>query len=633
MATDVVDFLGFGSKPHPSSSRPYTNDTIGQGQSTSHASQSQASNDSTQHPGVSRGLSNGVSHQRKSVDYELPEVSLFRQEKLVQLFQHCGMARSHPQSDPLGAVSENLVKTVVYRWIVRAAHDTAPYLDPMIPSWTDSDRLTTFLQRQFISESRKGVGSNHASGLVSMEALKEAGVAFSRICQNLAKDLVSFRYQREEQLPQDWSDTTLGLSGSEVMRNGMGSMVCVDWANRAQIYMPTLLFAKITERHTGSSTRFLTALFSAKKRYEIKGMLASGTTMDYRLSPTTKEYLARDAAVSVELWSDPFSVHSGCSFFGQFRDVDASFGGHSAFGRDEIGAELAALKRGASVMAFPPLDSMVAASYIRRIVDLLEAADKDRIPLSFVVVLHAECFLDINRTPTVKDVVVLDSRLGERQGNYVRCAEVLPPGQHSFFCGEGEGSAEISRTGSLFLLLQNEAGKLRYSIGEASLVNIIRSMSVNVMSEPQLINEPQLIAEPQFGSAVGYTDSYVEPAVMASVPFQPDPIGSKSPRHQDQPVSQSDYGTIGGQPIANAFNDPRRPARRGRLFDLIEDGDDGDTTDVDVVSGMLTNLDANLFKSTTSQDVDIEAISLMGIGGAPLGDSGLNVGRTSGRFG
>lgn len=566
-------------------------------------------------------LVNGLTTNRQPpVEYELPEVALFRQEKLVQLFQHCAMARSQPRSEPLGVVSEDILKSVVYRWIVRAAHDTSAFLDPMIPSWTEFDRLTTFLQRQFIAESRKGITGSHAAGLVSMEAMKEAGTAFARVCQTLAKEIAQFRHQREEQLPRDWSDSTLNLTGSEVMRNGLGSMVCVDWAGRAQVYMPTLLFAKITERHTGSSTRLLTALFAAKKRYEIKGMLVAGTPMDYRLSPASKACLARDASVSFELWTDPFTSIANSAFFGQFADVDSCFGGHGAFGRGDITSDMQALIRGASVVVVSPLDNMVASLYIRRMVDLLETAEKEHIPLSFIVMLQAECFREQNRSPSAKDLVALEPRLGERQGSFVRCAEVLPPGQHCFHAGDGEGTANVCRTGSLFVLLQNEAGKHRYSFGEGALVNVIRSMSVNVMNETQ------------FGPAIAYPETFMEPAMLAPGPVAlPEPIG-KSPRHQ-KAANQASFDLIGGQTIGRGFAEVPRPARRGRLFDLIDDGEDDNAADVDVVSGMLTSLDANIFKSSTTQDVDIEAISLMGIGGAPLGDNLSGGGRTAGRFG
>lgn len=191
---------------------------------------------------------------------ELPQVVLCRQEKLGQLFQRCAMARSQPLNDPLGTVSEEVIKTVLNRWIVRAAHDTAPFLDCMVPSWTDFDLLCSFLQRQFIVESPKCT-----TGVVNMESMKEAGSAFARLCYSLAEGVVQFRHQCEERLSANWDDRSLGLSGSDVMRNGLGSMICVDWENRAKVYFSTKSFAKATERYTGSSSRLLTALFAAKK--------------------------------------------------------------------------------------------------------------------------------------------------------------------------------------------------------------------------------------------------------------------------------------------------------------------------------------------------------------------------------
>lgn len=596
MAAGVIDFLGFDSQKGNPAPIPQ--------QQSSNGKPFQASNTSL--------LNGSRPAQPMLSNLELPEVVLFRQEKLGQLFQRCAVARSQEHTDPLGVVSEDVVKTVVYRWIIRAAHDTSPYLDSMIPSWTDLDFLATFLQRQFIAESRKGLNSGGTSaGMVSMEALKEAGTSFARLCHALAKDLVQFREQRESQLPVDWSDSSLGLIGTEVMRNGLGSMVCIDWANRAQVYLPTSTFARVTERHLGPSSRLLTALFAAKKRYEICRMLTSGTTLDCRFSRATKESFNRDAKVNVELWADPFSALGDFGFFGCFEDVDASFGGFAPFGKERLALELSKMKRGVSVAGMPPLDNMLASLYIRRIVDLLDTGDKERIPLSFIVILHSACFRDLNRSPNVNDAVVLEPRLGERHGSYVKCAEVLPAGQHTFCSGDGEGSNEVCRTGSLFMLLQNEAGKIRFPMSEAALINVIRSMSVNVMPRK----------EDSFGtSQMGYTDSYITSEPVQQVAFSP-------PRPQ-QITQSTSLGAIGGPPLASSQSAPvyangsaARPPRQGRLFDLIDDGEEDNGNDVDFVSGMLNNLDASLFKNTTSQDVDIEAISLMGIGG--LGDGPL----------
>ena len=82
-------------------------------------------------------------------------------------------------------------------------------------------------------------------------------------------------------------------------------------------------------------------------------------------------------------------------------------------------------------------------------------------------------------------------------------------------------------------------------------------------------------------------------------------------------------GPVGSNDLSQTFSPtaPRSAAgapRRGRLFELIDDGEDNEhLNDADVVSGMLGNLNVDLFQNNASQDVDIEAISLMGIGGPP----------------
>jgi ankyrin repeat protein len=616
-STSVADFLGFNS------GQSQTN------QSRFLSPQSPAPQRDNLSFGTG-GLGNSALNPPKAPNVELPQLVLYRQEKLGQLFQRCAVARSQPQSDPLGSVSEHIIKTVVYRWIIRAAHDTAPFLDCMIPSWTDFDSLCAFLQRQFIAESRKAT-----PGLLNMEVMKEAGTSFARLCHSLAKDLVQFRKQREEQLPSNWTDDSLGVSGNEVTRNGLGTMICIDWANRAQVYFKTATFAKATERHVGTSRRLLTALFAAKKRYEIMGMLISGTAMDQRLTPGTKDALSRKAATNVELWSGPFEVYGNNNFFGCFDDVDAAFGGFMPFGKEDVAVDLSMLKRGGSMAVLPPLDNMVASIYMRRVVNLLERGDNERIPLSFIVFLHTECFRQSSRSPTVNDALELDPRLGERHGVYIRCAELLHAGQHSFQTGEGDGTIQPSRAGSIFLLLQNEAGKNRYPMTEASLVAVIRSMNASYTPPPANV-VPQ--------SPVRYTEGYVapEPVPMPSVGYQDHLMASPSPSLQT-PISHPDFGAFGAGPTlhnsgmfsqgSNSNSTIGVRPRRGRLFDLIDDGDEDTNGDV---PGMLNNLDASLFKNNPSQEIDIEAISLglMGISGTSLGDSGVasDNTRTTSRF-
>jgi ankyrin repeat protein len=570
----------------------------------------------SQSDSVLNGLSSS-SHYSVS-KLELPAVSLFRRDKVSELLQRCAMARS--SSDTLGFVSELTIKKVLYRWMVRAAHDSSACLDCIIPSWMDFEQLTTFFQRQFISESRKGVNpSAPGAAMMSMESLKEAGSAMAILCHSLAKDVADFRRRVEEQFPPDWTDRTIGMNASDMMRNGGGSaMVLVDWANRSQVYLPASTFTKLRERFVGAPSRLLSSIFTVKVRYDTKQLLVADTAMDYRLPPDTQSTLSVKASVSAEVWSDPLSTLSSNVFWGQFPDIDSLFGGLQPFSKEDGGEDLLS-RHGGSVSVVPPLDNMVASRYVHRMLDLLETADKDRVPVSFAVFLRAECFLDWNNSPTVNDLHMLDPRLRDRSA-YLARAEQLVARQHSFF-SENSGSLETSMTGSLFVLLQNEAGRTRFDIRDAGIAEIIRSMGGNA----QLPQEPQLITPMSFAttdfaptqeSSGGYFDS--RPATVSPVPHQ---------------TIASDFGAIGGTTISNAFSNVPAPSgarrARGRLFDLVDDGEDDNSADV--VSGMLGNLNMDLFQQPNSNDIDIEAISLMGIGGPPPAAGGLQP--RHGRFG
>ena len=112
------------------------------------------------------------------------------------------------------------------------------------------------------------------------------------------------------------------------------------------------------------------------------------------------------------------------------------------------------------------------------------------------------------------------------------------------------------------------------------------------------------------------------------------------PQTMPQTMAPTDFGPIGGTAISKAFGAPaanpaqpssaRRPGgHRGRLFDLVDDGEEDNLNDVDVVSGMLNNLD---LYNIPQSDVDIDAIALYGIGGPPPAGS-LPPGNSRGRFG
>ena len=88
-----------------------------------------------------------------------------------------------------------------------------------------------------------------------------------------------------------------------------------------------------------------------------------------------------------------------------------------------------------------------------------------------------------------------------------------------------------------------------------------------------------------------------------------------------------DIGPVGGANLTSNFAAPGSGQRGSRLLGflgsgLVDDGEEDHLNDVDVVSGMLGNLDMDLFQNPmgqSAQDIDIEAISLMGIGKPPSG--------------
>jgi len=611
MATGVVDFLDFDSPPNgfpvPQRTSEIGDGTITVGAESQPASMQQAmiSQQSALSPGTS--LSNAEAQYAAVALVELPSVSLYRQEKLSELLRRCALTRSTPSSkaEAMSVVDEQTLKAVIYRWIVRASHGSSPVLDPIIPSWTDGDMLAAFFQRQLISESRRGVMGNSGAGMVSIEILKEAGTTLALLCQALAKDLADFRQKCEQQVPPDWSDGTINVAANEVMSNdGHSTVILIDWAGRSQVCLTSHTFGQLRNRYQGMPNRLLTAIFAAAKRYETLKVIASGTRMDYQLPPIVLHTLAGEVNASIELWTGPLSVFGNNAFCGVFPDVDAPFGGLQPFGKEDGGGETALVDHGGSVVLMPPLESSTAALYMRNILDALDLADGKGVPLSFTVFLPVECFTGNISAPTINNLPSLDPRLGDRHGVFVRFVETLPAGQHIFACGE-EGMTAISQLGSLFVLMQNEAGKVHFPVVEGSIRNILRSTTMGgVVSFPE--------------------QSQAVPAPTSFSDIAPENV-------QGHSMAEEEYGSLGGAVIGNNYGgDLNRGGRRGRLFELVEDGEEENGNDVDVMSGMLDNLNVSMFQGN-SQDVDIEAISLMGIGGSALGRSAQ--GRTAGRFG
>ena len=534
---------------------------------------------------------------------EHPAVGLYRHEKVTELLQRCRMS--------VGVVDELALRRVFYRWIVRASHSQSPYLDCIIPSWADFEQLAAFFQRQFITESRKGTRGSGGADMVNMETLREAGSSMANVCHSQAKEVVQFRLRMEQQLPRDWNDASLGMRASDIRNNG-GIGVVVDWAGQSKLYFSAEEFTTLRTRYVGQPNRFLTSIFAVKTRYETKRMVMGDTNLDFRLSLETKRCLSAEASVSAEFCADPVSALTTNVFWGNFEDVDSPFGGLVPFAKDDAGSEELLYRHGGSVSVLLPFDNMVASKYTRQMLDILQECDAKGTPISFVVFVHADSFHDLNGPPTIRDLHLLDPRLGVNY-SYLRQVEALSPSQHLYFSGEGTGVSKISPEGGLIMLLQNDSAKQSYPVSEASLAKIKHSMSTVVPAPAGLL------------SPIGFSGEFVpreSPTTPQSGYFDALPPISPTPQHQPQPqTAMMDFGTIGGSDIQKAFSPTetsRRAApRRGRLFELVDDGEEEHLNDVDVVSGMLNNLNVDLFQNNVSQDVDIEAISLMGIGGPP----------------
>jgi len=558
-----------------------------------------------------------------SMEMEHPAVSIFRREKVSELLHRCSIAQL--SSDPLGFVDESIIRNVLYRWVIRAAHERSEYIDFLIPSWSDLEKLTTFFQRQFISETRKGMGS---SSMLSMESLKDAGTAMANLCFGLAKTVSGFRQQLQQQLPAGWNDVNVGMTASEITQHLSNGSVVIDWAKQTQIYLPTLVFSKLRERHQGQQSRLLSAIFVSKVCYDTILLLTGETSMDYRLLPATKSKVSLQLSVSAEIWSDPFSTLSGNEFWGQFAETDIVFGGSRPFGSLDGNDDLL-LRQGGSVVVVTPPDNMLTSRYIQRMIEILQ--NGKAVPLSFAVFIRSDCLVDRSPAPSLNDLYTLEPRLRDAM-EFICRVESLQEGRHCYF-SERLGAPTVSTSGSLFLLLQNSLGRNHFALSDVAVAEILGSMkpdfsraNESTMGTPLAYNpemhstNTQQVFIPQTG--------YLEPST--GLPPSPMP---------HQPSVATDFGTIGrSASMPNSFaTDPspaaaRRPGpRRGRLFDLVDDGEEDNMNDV--VSGMLGTLNVDLFQNSAVQDVDIEAISLMGIGGSP-GPNALQPRSTSqGRFG
>jgi len=570
-----------------------------------------------------------------AVRIEPPAVSVFRRDKVSELLNRCSAAKA-TTTNPLGSVDSMVVKKVLFRWIMRAAHDSSGYVDFIIPSWDDFDKLITFFQRQFISETRKCVTPTRSA--ISMEILKDAGTVVAHLCHSLAKDVADYHRRVVEQLPPDWNDASIGVTVSGLPSNLDSSTVVINWANQFQVNLPASSFMRSKRRFKGATSQLLSSIFVCKTCYDTKLLLTEDTTMDYSLTSNTRSNLSSELSVAAEAWTDPFSALSS-SFWGQFAEIDRMFGGLEPFGSSEIKDDLLC-KHGGSVSVLVPPDNMLASKYLNRIIYILDSCEQANLPVSFAVFIRSDCLVNQRSPPCTDDLYVLEPRLRDRI-NYISRVEVLAKGTHYYFSEKLDGP-EASATTSIFVLMQNSSGKDRFPLRNVGMLEIMGTIETEIkrVDESSLIigsaltYAPEMIQRKDANSYISQTAHFLQPSTnLPASPVHPQSINS----------TEFDFASIGrsGPTLPSSFGAldsssgvRRAGARRGRLFDLVDNGEEDTMNDVDVVSGMLGTLNVDLFQNGGVQDVDIEAISLMGIVESPVPTVfHPRSNRTQGRFG
>ena len=527
MANGVVGFLGFDDSDvtRLSNNTPMSNRTAETSESISQSSSSPLS-------------------------VEPAPIALLRYDKVIELLRS-----ANSTNHPLASINAHVVQTIIYKWIVRASYDSSPFLDPLIPSWTDKDMLVAFIQRQLISESRKasnGVATN-------IEMLKEAGSFLAELCLSLANDVAEFRKSFCDSM-NNTSDSALNMVVREFLASNGNRMIAIDANEHSKINMSPQTFQMLRHRFVGPATSFLASVFALKMRYDTFKMILSGSELDCQIPITTLAVLRRELKVTLELWTDPFSVFGNNNFCGIFPDVDSLFGGRRPFAENNHAVEEILFKEGGSVAVLPSLDSTTASFLTKRILDILESTEGKGIPLSFTLFLPMQAFRDLTVPPNAADLKLLDSRLLLSHRGFIRRFESLHPGKH-YFQKDTNGHARPSNNGSIMLILQNDSGRNHFPVSDQAESNIVRSLST-------------------ISSNDGF-QTFGADNISASIPSSP-----IAPRQ-----NLTDFGA------SDTISMRNNGSRRSRFFDLVDDGEDSEDD--------FANLDANLEGMLNDLDIGI----------------------------
>lgn len=534
-----------------------------------------------------------VKPRQKDNSVEHPSLVTFRRDKVVELLRRAVVVQ-----DVLDLYS---VKKIIFRWITRAHHDNDDFADPIIPSWTDANKAAAFFQRQFISESRRS-GSEQA---MNMEALKNAGSSLSKLCQGLALEVLKFSNESIGLPEFGFTDSGLGLIYQPQVDSAETHVI--SWGNKSRVSLSGNAMEHLRKRYNGPGNKMLAVFFATCMYRETLDLILSDTGLDLQLSAGTKSRLASELEVSIELNSDPLSTAIENKYFGTFEEIDFYFGGDKPFTKDD---SLLLQESGGSCAVLLPLETTVASKYASHMIDLVLEANTRHVPLSFAVFVPILSVQDPDR-PISRDLLrQLDARFGTI--DYI--AEIVPASTHHFW--SSTGTFQKANGDTLFFILQSDQGKQRFRLRDVAIANIVESMGINA-----------------------YEASHSPPSSLLPEPFQSNYSSLDPP-----PVASPYFLTPESSFHANMFTDgggatafgitaaddqspsipfdlgrvPSGPPRRGRLFDLVDNDVEEDNA-VDLVAGMLDKLDVGLFHNggtSTATDIDIEAISLMGINSA-----------------
>ncbi|KAL7512181.1 hypothetical protein ACHAXN_010353 [Cyclotella atomus] len=579
MANDVLGFLDFDSQQQESS------------QEHNYFSARQTITPPMPAPAPAPSMSNAPSSTTQQsmpfaplISIELPAISSYRLEKVNEIFRRCAEAKSSPDN-PLRVIDEHTLRVVLYRWIIRASHGADAFIDPIIPSWEDEEFLKAFLQRQFISEGRR---SPTNMNVLSIEVLRDAGTAMSELCLSLAREVSQFQLACAQQVAPHWSDADINVSGMQD-----GSSVIIDWAGKSRLSIPFSLFNSMARRYVGEQNRLMAAVFAAARRHEIIAAIVDQTNMISHLPSQTVDSISKGLGANLQTLSDSISVNDNNSFCTMFPDVDAVFGGLLPFAKEKGGGESVLMRSGGSVIVVAPPENATASQCIRKVIDLVESSPNN--PLSFSVILSSDCFVNAAPTLSVDDLRPLDPRLCGEQNSFITYVEEIPA-----------GVGTMTKCSSMFMLIQNELGR-RHAPPHPNILKSIRSM---MRSDVRVL--PDVPVSPSYSAL---------PAGLEQSNFSPMPQHSYSV--QENPFAANPFAAPAG--VAGAGS--RARGHRGRLFDLVgeEDADDEGMNILPMLDGL--NMDEMMFgNSNANEDIDIEAISLMGIGlnGACLNRYGGN---------